>query len=60
MNEGAPRVGVIMGSKSDWPVMRHCVDILETLGIPCESRVISAHRTPERLRAYCGEAEGRG
>lgn len=60
MNAGAPRVAVIMGSKSDWPVMRRCVETLETLGIACESRVISAHRTPDRLLAFCAEAEGRG
>ena len=55
-----PLVGVIMGSRSDWPTMRHAVEVLEELGIPVETRVVSAHRTPERLYAYAREARGRG
>jgi 5-(carboxyamino)imidazole ribonucleotide mutase len=56
----APLVGVVMGSKSDWETMRHACDVLTELGIPHESRVVSAHRTPERLFRYGREAEGRG
>jgi 5-(carboxyamino)imidazole ribonucleotide mutase len=55
-----PLIGVIMGSRSDWDTMRHAVEVLERLGIPHESRVVSAHRTPERLFAYAAEARGRG
>ncbi len=57
---GLPRVGVIMGSQSDWETMRHAVDILEELSIVHEYSVVSAHRTPERLYQYAGEAAGRG
>lgn len=49
-----------MGSKSDWETMRHAADVLATLGIPHEAKVVSAHRTPERLFQYGREAEGRG
>jgi len=55
-----PLVGVIMGSRSDWDTMRHAVEVLQRLGIPHESRVVSAHRTPERLFAYATQARGRG
>lgn len=55
-----PLVGVIMGSKSDWETMSHAVQTLEELGIPCEARVVSAHRTPDLLFEYAGAAEGRG
>ena len=58
--DDAPLVGVIMGSRSDWPTMRHAADVLEELGVPLETRVVSAHRTPERLYAYAREARGRG
>jgi 5-(carboxyamino)imidazole ribonucleotide mutase len=56
----APLVGVVMGSQSDWETMRHACDVLTELGIPHESTVVSAHRTPERLFRYGHEAEGRG
>jgi 5-(carboxyamino)imidazole ribonucleotide mutase len=56
----APLVGVVMGSKSDWETLRHAVDVLTELDIPHEARVVSAHRTPERLYRYGREAEGRG
>ncbi|WP_435011670.1 5-(carboxyamino)imidazole ribonucleotide mutase [Tundrisphaera lichenicola] len=56
----APRVGVVMGSRSDWETLRHASEILSELGIAHESRVVSAHRTPERLYRYAREAEGRG
>jgi 5-(carboxyamino)imidazole ribonucleotide mutase len=55
-----PLVGIIMGSQSDWPVMRRAADALDELGIAYEKRIVSAHRTPERLYAYAREAEGRG
>jgi 5-(carboxyamino)imidazole ribonucleotide mutase len=55
-----PRVGVIMGSKSDWETMRHAVETLETLGVPHETRVVSAHRTPDLLFEYAGTAAARG
>jgi 5-(carboxyamino)imidazole ribonucleotide mutase len=56
----APVVGVVMGSRSDWETLRHASEILAELGIPHESRVVSAHRTPDRLFKYAREAEGRG
>ncbi|AMV37691.1 5-(carboxyamino)imidazole ribonucleotide mutase [Planctomyces sp. SH-PL62] len=56
----SPLVGVVMGSKSDWETMRHASELLTELGIPHETRVVSAHRTPDRLFAYGREAEGRG
>ncbi len=55
-----PLVGVIMGSKSDWETMAHTVETLETLGVSCEARVLSAHRTPDQLFEYVGSAERRG
>ena len=54
-----PLVGVVMGSQSDWPTMRHCADLLTALGVPHEVRVVSAHRTPDRLRDYAGSAVAR-
>jgi 5-(carboxyamino)imidazole ribonucleotide mutase len=56
----APLVGVVMGSKSDWETMRHACELLTELGIPHEAKLVSAHRTPERLFRYGREAEGRG
>ena len=58
MNE--PKVGVIMGSRSDWETMRHCCETLESLGISFETRVVSAHRTPDLLFDYAKSAQGRG
>lgn len=55
-----PRVGVVMGSTSDWDVMRHAVARLEQFGVACETRVVSAHRTPDLLHRYAEEAAGRG
>lgn len=55
-----PLVSVLMGSKSDWDVMANAVETLEKLGVPTEVRVLSAHRTPDALFTYLGEAEGRG
>lgn len=56
----APLVGVIMGSTSDWETMQHCVGILEQLGVPHETRVVSAHRTPDLLFDYASGARARG
>jgi 5-(carboxyamino)imidazole ribonucleotide mutase len=55
-----PLVGVVMGSKSDWETMRHAATVLGELGVPVETKVVSAHRTPERLFRYGREAETRG
>ncbi len=60
MNGAAPLVGVIMGSQSDWPTMQHAAGSLRRLGVPHEVRVISAHRTPDRLAEYARSARGRG
>ncbi|GBQ68494.1 N5-carboxyaminoimidazole ribonucleotide mutase [Ameyamaea chiangmaiensis NBRC 103196] len=56
----ASRVGVIMGSQSDWDTMRHATEILEEFAIPFEARIVSAHRTPDRLADYARSAAGRG
>lgn len=56
----APVVGVVMGSASDWPAMKRAAEILETLEVAYETRVVSAHRTPERLYEYASAARGRG
>ena len=55
-----PLVGVLMGSKSDWETMTHAAQTLESLGVPCEVRILSAHRTPDQLLAYAAGAEARG
>jgi len=55
-----PLVAVLMGSKSDWDVMRHAHDTLDQFGIPHECRVLSAHRTPKETAEYVAAAEGRG
>ncbi len=55
-----PIVGVVMGSNSDWKVMRHAVAMLEHFGVPHEALVVSAHRTPDRLYQYAETAAGRG
>jgi 5-(carboxyamino)imidazole ribonucleotide mutase len=60
MTETAPQVGVIMGSRSDWETMRHADETLAALGIAHECRVVSAHRTPQRLFDYASAARGRG
>lgn len=56
----APLVGIIMGSTSDWETMRHAADMLAELGVPHETRVVSAHRTPQRLYEYATGAADRG
>lgn len=58
--ESPPLVGVVMGSKSDWETMRRASELLNELGIAHETKVVSAHRTPDRLFQYGREAEGRG
>ena len=55
-----PVVGIVMGSQSDWETMRHAAETLERLGVPHEVRIVSAHRTPDRLVAYAKAARGRG
>jgi 5-(carboxyamino)imidazole ribonucleotide mutase len=58
--KGKPLVGIIMGSTSDWETMEHAANTLAELAVPYETRVVSAHRTPDLLFAYAAEAEGRG
>ncbi len=60
MADEAPLVGIIMGSQSDWEVMRAASELLVELNIPHESRIVSAHRTPDRLYEYAKGAAGRG
>jgi 5-(carboxyamino)imidazole ribonucleotide mutase len=55
-----PLIGIIMGSQSDWPTMRHAAEMLHGLEVPHETRIVSAHRTPDRLAAYARGARGRG
>lgn len=55
-----PKIGIIMGSTSDWPTMQAAADILEELDVPHEAKVVSAHRTPERLYDYATSAKTRG
>lgn len=59
-DNSAPKVGIIMGSQSDWPVMRLAAEILDELGVSHETRIVSAHRTPDRLVEYAKTARGRG
>jgi 5-(carboxyamino)imidazole ribonucleotide mutase len=54
------KVGIIMGSQSDWPTLRHAAETLDALGVPYEKRIVSAHRTPQRLVDYATSAAGRG
>jgi 5-(carboxyamino)imidazole ribonucleotide mutase len=60
MTEGAPVIGIIMGSQSDWETMQHAARTLDRLGIAYETRIASAHRTPERLSEYARSAQARG
>lgn len=59
-NKAEPLVGIIMGSRSDWETMEHASKTLKDLDVPYEARVVSAHRTPERLYEYARTAEERG
>ena len=58
--KAGPRVGIIMGSSSDWETMRHAADTLDSLGVAYEAKVVSAHRTPKRLYDYAHSARERG
>ena len=60
MSRVRPHVGIIMGSQSDWPTMKHAADILTELGVVFETKIVSAHRTPERLYAYAKGAKSHG
>jgi 5-(carboxyamino)imidazole ribonucleotide mutase len=60
LRHGIPLVGIIMGSRSDWPVLGHAAETLLKLEVPFETRVVSAHRTPERLYDYAKSAKSRG
>ena len=60
MSDNKPMVGVVMGSDSDWPLVQKGCATLESFGVPYETRVISAHRTPEEAIAYSKGAEARG
>ena len=55
-----PLVGIVMGSQSDWDVMRHAVEMVEAFGVPHEAKIVSAHRTPDLLYRYASQAAGRG
>lgn len=57
---GTARVGVVMGSKSDWEIVKHAVTTLEELGVEVETKVLSAHRTPDQLAEWAETAEDRG
>ena len=60
MDAQAPQVAIIMGSRSDWETMRHAAETLAALGVPHETRVVSAHRTPDRLFAFAKGAKAAG
>ena len=60
MDSDKPLVGIVMGSDSDWPLVKKACDTLDKFGVPYETRVISAHRTPEVAIEYSKSAEGRG
>ena len=60
MDTDSPKVGIIMGSQSDWPVMQAASQILTDLGVAHETRIVSAHRTPDRLVEYAKSAKDRG
>ena len=55
-----PKVGIVMGSKNDWEIMGEAKKVLDELGVPCEARVLSAHRTPDEALAYSASAAERG
>ena len=60
MARGTPLVGIIMGSQSDWPTLKHAAQILEQLAVPFEAKIVSAHRTPDRLYSYAKGAKTAG
>lgn len=55
-----PLVGIVMGSDSDWPVMKVCAETFKQFGVPCEAKVLSAHRTPDAALDYAATAKDRG
>jgi 5-(carboxyamino)imidazole ribonucleotide mutase len=60
MTKAKPLVGIIMGSQSDWPTMKHAADVLTELGVAFETKIVSAHRTPERLYSFAKGAKVAG
>jgi 5-(carboxyamino)imidazole ribonucleotide mutase len=60
MSTGKAVVGIIMGSQSDWPTMKNAAQVLDELDVPYEARIVSAHRTPDRLYEYAKSAQARG
>lgn len=60
MSATTPEIGLIMGSQSDWPTMQNAAKVLDALEVAYEARIVSAHRTPDRLYNYAKEAKGRG
>jgi len=60
MSEEKPDVGIIMGSRSDWPTLKAAAEVLDALRIPYETKIVSAHRTPKRLYDYATSAQSRG
>ena len=60
MTDNGAQVGIIMGSQSDWPIMKHAADTLQELGVAFEAKIVSAHRTPDRLVSYAKTAKSNG
>lgn len=60
MGAQSAKIGIIMGSQSDWPIMKHAADILEQLAVPFEAKIVSAHRTPDRMYDYAKAAKTNG
>ena len=60
MSAKSAPVAIIMGSRSDWPILKHAADMLDSLGVPYEAKVVSAHRTPERMYAFAKGAKAAG
>ena len=60
MTDAQPLVGIIMGSQTDWGIMRHAVETLEKLGIESEAKIMSAHRTPDKVSKYASGAKAQG
>ena len=60
MEKSPPPIAIIMGSQSDWPTMRHAAEILDLLGVAYDARIVSAHRTPDRLVAFAKGAKSEG
>lgn len=60
MSDQTPVIGIIMGSQSDWETMKNAADVLDVLNVPYETKIVSAHRTPDRLYDYAKSAKSRG